>query len=218
MTGGVLVLPATRFPHLDTRAWRGVLDAVLVLQPSLVIHTGDILDSNTGTRAYLIAERAVREVVRPLRESFSGDIVFHQGLSDTTLVQSLGTSLPDLLEYERFGIEEAGEFYQFSPGWESSYSDSPGENQALKLARLRGNSIVLGGTCKAGIRSQIKGAGQELSGVEVGHLLDRKSPVFQTEGHPGWNKAMVWFPKAGSPRIIPVGAGRFTIEDKEFTF
>lgn len=218
MTGGVLVLPVTRFPHTDSRAWRGVLDAVGVLQPRLVIHTGDILDSSTGTRACRAVEQAVREIVQPLRTSFSGSIVFHEGRTDTALANSLGASLPDLLQYERFGIEEAGEFYQFAPGWESSYASSPGENQALKLARSRGRSVVLGGTCKAGIRSQIKGAGQELSGVEVGHLLDRKSPVFQTEGHPGWNKSLVWFPKAGKPRIIPVGAGRFTIEDKEFTF
>lgn len=218
MTGGVLVLPATRFPHLDTRAWRGVLDAVRALQPRLVIHTGDILDSKTGNRAYQVVDLAVREVVQSLRTSFSGGIVFHQGRTDTALANSLEASLPDLLQYERFGVEDAGEFYQFSPGWESSYSNAPGENQALKLARSRDHSVVLGGTCRAGIRSQIKGADQELSGVEVGHLLDRKSPVFQTEGHPGWNKAMVWFPKAGSPRIIPVGAGRFTIEDKEFTF
>ena len=218
MTGGVLVLPATRFPCMDTRAWRGVLDAVSVLQPRLVIHTGDILNSSTGARAYRAVDRAVRELVQPLRNSFTGSIVFHEGQTDTALANSLEASLPDLLQYERFGVEDAGEFYQFSPGWESCYSNAPGENQALKLARSRGNSVVLGGTYRAGTRSQTRGADQALSGVEVGHLLDRKSPVFQSEGHPGWNKAMVWFPKAGSPRIIPVGAGRFTIEDKEFTF
>lgn len=250
MTERVLILPDTHFPDVDKRLWKTILKAIQVVQPDEIIHIGDLMDYpqpsrwTKGTRAefegsvYEDSERAIKEIIAPLREVFDGPIRIHEGNHDLrtrvymekyapALAKTDIFNFEKLLRFDDFGIEKAPDFYEVAPGWLTTHGHLGGIrlNQnagltALNAAKKIGKSIVMGHTHRAGICSFTTGVGGDTStitGVEVGHIMDPKKVTYLKGATGNWQQGLAMLTLDGkhvTPHLVPVSYGKIALEGR----
>lgn len=133
--------------------------------------------------------------------------------------------LEKLLGYDELGIQFHRDPFDIAPGWVCAHGDegtlSPiaGRTASL-LAEKWGVSIVCGHTHRAGIISKSYGYGGhvtgQVTGLEVGHLMDVKQAGYLAGGHADWQQAFGLLYVNGDkvrPDLVPIqGDGSFLVE------
>jgi predicted phosphodiesterase len=157
------------------------------------------------------SEYAKRSFLGPLRESFAGPIGVLEGNHDLrpreylakyapALYESKAFHFGKLLDFESMEITVLPEFYNFAPGWLALHGHRGGVslsrisgNTALNAARKLGASVVMGHTHRAGKGHFSIGYGgtvsQQLTGMEVGNLMDMKRAQYLKGGTANWQQA-----------------------------
>lgn len=252
MTENILVLPDTHYPDHDVRLWKAILRIVKEIQPDEIIHIGDLMDYpqpsrwTKGTRAefegnvYEDSEKAVRDILEPLRDVYDGTIRVIEGNHDLrprvymekyapALSKTELFNFDKLLKFDDLGIETAPNFYEFAPGWIAAHGHLGGIrlNQnagmtALNAAKKIGKSLVMGHTHRAGICSYtvgIEGKTSTITGVEVGHVMDTKKVTYLKGATGNWQQGIALLKVDGkhvTPQLVPVSAGKLTIDERTF--
>lgn len=134
-----------------------------------------------------------------------------------------------LLKFDDLGIETAPNFYEFAPGWIAAHGHLGGIrlNQnagmtALNAAKKIGKSLVMGHTHRAGICSYtvgIEGKTSTITGVEVGHVMDTKKVTYLKGATGNWQQGIALLKVDGkhvTPQLVPVSAGKLTIDERTF--
>jgi len=244
------VIPDTHYPDHDKKLWKTILRVVEDTQPDEIIHIGDLLDLpqpsrwTKGTRAefegnvYDDAERAIRDIIEPLRAVYDGPIGIHEGNHDArsriymekyapALAQTDMFNFEKLLRFEDYGINKLPDFYDVAPGWITTHGHLGG----IRLNQIAGNtagngakrinkSVVMGHTHRAGIvphTTGLEGVGHTLYGVEVGHILDPKKVTYLKGATGNWQQGLAWLTIDGkhvTPKLIPVSAGKINIDER----
>lgn len=252
MTENILVLPDTHYPDHDVRLWKVILRIVKEIQPDEILHIGDLMDYpqpsrwTKGTRAefegnvYEDSEKAVRDILEPLRDVYDGTIRVIEGNHDLrprvymekyapALSKTELFNFDKLLKFDDLGIEVAPNFYEFAPGWIAAHGHLGGIrlNQnagmtALNAAKKIGKSLVMGHTHRAGICSYtvgIEGKTSTITGVEVGHAMDTKKVTYLKGATGNWQQGIALLKVDGkhvTPQLVPVSAGKLTIDERTF--
>ncbi|MGZ6054501.1 MAG: metallophosphoesterase family protein [Isosphaeraceae bacterium] len=185
-------------------------------------------------------EQAKRRLLAPLREVYDGQIGVHEGNHDLRPREYLTKYAPalaefsnqfhieNLLDFDGFGITLLPEFNKFAPGWITTHGHRGGAtlspiagNTALRAARKFGTSVVMGHTHRAGVLSHTEGYGGEvkrqLTGVEVGHLMDQRKAHYLKGGTGNWQLGFGLLTVESThvkPEVIPITGGRFTVDGR----
>ena len=253
MTETIVIIPDTHFPDLDKRAVNAVIEFIGEIQPDQVIHIGDLLDFpqpsrwTKDTRAefegsvYEDADACVEQVLKPLREVYSGPIGIHEGNHDErprvymekyapALAKTDFFNFETLLKFDELGIERLPDFYDVAPGWITTHGHRGGIrlNQnagitALNAARKAGKSVVMGHTHRQGISfftNGIEGKTNTVTGVEVGHLADPKKMTYLKGATANWQFGFGVLNIDGkhvAPEVISITKGRYIYNERTYT-
>ncbi|WP_431941631.1 metallophosphoesterase [Nocardia grenadensis] len=192
MTELIFVISDTQIPFDDRRALRTVIRCIGDLQPSRLIHIGDVLDFpqpsrwSKDTRAefegsiYADAEAAKKRLLGPVREVYSGPWEWHRGNHDERPDEYLrkyspalaGTDafkIETLCDLDSFGVTVLPDFHEIAPGWLSTHGHLGGirlsqkaGETALNAARRFDKSVVMGHTHRLGLQPFSLGYGQKV--------------------------------------------------------
>jgi predicted phosphodiesterase len=183
------------------------------------------------------SEAAKRFLMEPLRAVYDGPVKMHEGNHDErartylakyapALAGSGAFNVETLLDFDGFGVELLPTFYKIAPGWITTHghmgqiSLSPiAGNTALRAADKFDTSVVMGHTHRQGILSKTKGFGgdvkTQLTGMEVGHLMDQKLAAYLKQGTGNWQLGFGLLTIDGQhvkPEVVPIHRGRFTVD------
>lgn len=249
MTKRIVIIPDTQMPFDDRKALSALIGFIGEFQPDAVIHIGDCLDLpqpsrwNKGTAGefegsvFKDAEDCKRRLLQPLREVYDGPVGMHEGNHDLrarvylakyapALAESGAFNIETLLDFDGFGIDLLGDFYDVAPGWitthghlgKISLSQIAG-NTALGAAKKFGKSVVMGHTHRAGMLSYTTGYGgrvvKTVTGMEVGNLMNQKGAAYLNGGTGNWQQAFGLLTVDGQhvkPEVVPISRGRFTVD------
>lgn len=245
----ILILPDTHYPIHDKRLWKATLEIVQDYQPDSIIHIGDLMDYpqpsrwTKGTKeefegsVFEESDRAIREIIEPLRRVYTGPIGVHEGNHDARprlYMEKYAPALAgdhfnfeNLLRFDDFGITRLPDFNNVAPGWISTHghlggirlNQKPGMT-ALNAAIRVGKSIIMGHTHRAGISANtqgLDGSVNSLWGVEVGHIIDPKKVGYLRGATGNWQQSLATLTVEGkhvTPRLIPVSSGRLSNNER----
>lgn len=247
MTKNILVIPDTHFPLVDKRLWKSIIEIVQLHRPDEIIHIGDLMDYpqpsrwTKGTRhefegsVFEDSEKAIRQLLEPLREAYDGPIGVIEGNHDArtrlylekyapALAETGAFDFDKLLRFDELEITKLPDFYKFAPGWVATHghlanirlSQNAG-NTALNAAKKLGTSLVMGHTHRAGISSYTtgyQGNTNTVTGVEVGHIMDPKKVTYLKGGTGNWQTSLAWLTvekKHVTPNLLQVSDSRISI-------
>jgi len=155
---------------------------------------------------------ATREWLSYIREGYAGPFHISRANHDDRLELAIERHMPELagltiggrvisienaLDFDGFGITYHHDYYELAPGWLLTHGDwgslssIPG-NTALLQARELGKSVVCGHTHRAGLISgPLTSTHQsiDVSGMEVGHAMDRRLATYLKGGRNSWHNA-----------------------------
>lgn len=179
-------------PHEDAKALKAMMRFVSDTEPNEVVCT-----------------EATLSLLEGLRKVYDGPIGVHASSIEAG-----------------FEITALPNYYRIAPGWITTHGHCGGTtlspiagNTALRAARKLGVSVVMGHTHKAGILSHSEGYGGEikrqLTGVEVGHLMDQRKAHYLKGGTRNWQLGFGLLTienRHVQPEVIPIIGGRFTVD------
>jgi hypothetical protein len=175
-------------------------------------------------------EWAKSRLIAPLREVYDGPIKVHEGNHDLrprTYLTRYAPALAEfedqfhiktLLDFDGFGLELLPAFHKIAPGWVTTH----GHVGSLSLARYAGgtaaaaakkigSSVVMGHTHRMGVIPATFGYGgvvrQQLTGVEVGHLMSQKQASYLKGGTGNWQLGFAVLDVDGrhvQPTVVPI--------------
>lgn len=252
MSERILVIPDTHYPDHDKKLWKTILKIVEDTQPDEIIHIGDLMDYpqpsrwTKGTRAefegsvYEDSERAVRDIIEPLREVYDGRIGIHEGNHDLrpraymekyapALAGSRMFNFENLLRFDDYGIERLPDFYEVAPGWYTTHGHLGGirlnqiaGNTAGNATKRIGKSIIMGHTHRAGKVPHTTGLGGQtnvLQGIEVGHIMDPRKVTYLKGATGNWQQGLGWLATDGkhvTADTALVSAGKIAVEGRTY--
>jgi hypothetical protein len=165
--------------------------------------------SDTQPDELVCTEQSVA-LLECLREAFDGPIGVHGGTAD------IG-----------FGIARLPDYHHIAPGWISTSREDCcavsriAGNTALNAAIKFDTSVVMGHTHRLGLLSQTRGYGgdvkAQLTGMEVGHLMNQKLAHYLKGGTGNWQLGFGLLTIDGQhvkPEIVPIHRGRFTVDGR----
>lgn len=198
---------------------------------------------NKGTRGefegsvYKDADTVKREFLAPLRDVYYGPVGVHEGNHDLrpreylskyapALQESGAFSMSTLFDFDGFGVTELPEFYDIAPGWISTHGHRGGirlsqisGSTALNAAKKFGKSVVCGHTHRLALTHFASGyAGRstvEVSGMEVGNLMDMKQATYLKGGSANWKQGFGILHQDGGvvrAEAIPINRRAFIVE------
>lgn len=153
-----------------------------------------------------------RDWLAYIRKKYSGPFHLSRANHDDRLELAIERYLPELagltiggrvisienaLDLDGFGVEMHHDYYELAPGWLLTHGDwgslsaVPG-NTALIQAKELGKSVVCGHTHRAGLLSgPLTSSHQsiEITGMEVGHAMDRSMATYLKGGRNSWRNA-----------------------------
>lgn len=246
----IVIIPDTQIPFTNWRDLGGLVRYIGATKPDGVIHIGDIMDFPGPSRwskgsaeefhgnMWGDIDTAKKRLLDPLRQVYDGPVGIHEGNHDerprtylNKYAPALGGSdsftLPNLLDFDGFGLDLLPPFYDVAPGWVTTHghvggiklSPNPGStaiNAAVKFQK----SVVMGHTHKLCVVPRTFGYGgnQKLRyGVEVGNLMDMKQADYLKLGTANWQTGFVELHIDGSfvsPQIIKIEQGKFSANGK----
>lgn len=160
---------------------------------------------------YKDCEKAKRDFLGPLREVYGGPVGVIEGNHDRRPRDYLMKYAPALagkrefdfdvlLDFDGFGVDVLPEHYSFAPGWLMMHGHRGGAarpnqlagNTAMLTAKRLLKSVIMGHTHRCGQLSHTYGYGgkttREVTGIEVGHLMDVSSAGYMKGATPNWQK------------------------------
>lgn len=189
---------------------------------------------------YEDSQAAIKELIEPLRAVYSGPIGVHEGNHDArtrlymekyapAMAQTDIFDFDKLLRFADFDIEKLPDFYDVAPGWITTHGHLGGirlnQNSGMtagNAAKRLGKSVVMGHCHRAGISSSttgFQGTTSVLTGVEVGHIMDTRKVSYLKGATGNWQQGLAELIIDGkhvTPNIIPVSAGKFTINGRSY--
>lgn len=183
------------------------------------------------------AEQCKRRFMDPIREGYDGPFGIHEGNHDLrgreylakyapALAESGAFNIETLLDFDGYGVRLLPPFYDVAPGWLSTHGHLArvsmsriAGNTAMGAARKFGKSVVQGHSHKLGVISETHGYGgkitQQLTGFELGHLMDQKLASYLQLGTSNWQLGFGILHVDGQhvkPEPVPIAKGRFTVD------
>ncbi|GAA5081399.1 metallophosphoesterase [Nocardia iowensis] len=250
MTRRIVIISDTQIPYDHRRAVKAVIRYIADTQPDEVVHIGDLMDFpqpsrwSKGTAAEFEGsvledcEQAKRRFLAPLREVYEGPIGVHEGNHDLrpreylskyapALAESGAFDLPELLDFNRFGVSMLPEFYHVAPGWVTTHGHRGGirlsqesGKTALNAVRRFGTSVAMGHTHRLAAVPHTTGYGAQErinTGFEVGHLMDMKQAQYLKGATANWQMGFGILTVDGNhvrPEAIPITANKFTVDGR----
>lgn len=182
-------------------------------------------------------EQAKRMFLEPLRKVFDGPVKVHEGNHDErprtylakyapALAESGAFNIDTLLDFNGFGVELLPTFNKIAPGWITTHghkggirlAQTPGLT-AVGAARKFTTSVVMGHTHRLGLSAHTTGFDgnivKDLTGFEVGHLMNQKLAAYLKGGTGNWQMGFGLLTIDGShvkPEMVPISKGRFTVD------
>lgn len=228
-----------QIPYESPRMFASFLQFMEDYKPDRLVMIGDFLDVpgpsrwNRGTALEYqgtLQKECDKAVgyLSLLRESYSGWIGYHTGANHESRVQNYinryapalgnvkGLQLSELLNLEKFEIEELPKYYQLAPGVKTTHGDKDsmskyGGGTALAAARNKGQSVICGHTHRHGLIYERFGT-KTIWGMETGHMMDVKKADYIKNDNPNWSAgwATVEVGESGElhPQIITYRNGR----------
>lgn len=254
MSKSYVVLSDTQMPFEDKRATKAVIDFIKDYQPDEIVHIGDVVDFPQPSRwnkdtkgefegsVFKDAEYTIRNLIKPLRDVYGGDIGFLEGNHDLrpreylaryapALAESHAFDMDVLLEYDNYEIRKLPNFYNFAPGWLFTHGHLGGirltQNAgatALGAAKKLGHSVIMGHTHRLGVASHSTGYGgsvsQTLTGMEVGNLMDMKQAGYLKGAAGNWQQGFGIVHVDGKhvqATPIRISGKKFVVDGKTYT-
>jgi len=188
------------------------------------------------------SRKAQRDVLKEMRKVYDGPFGIIEGNHDLrprqylakyapALAESRAFDLDVLLAFEDYGVEKLPDFWEFAPGWIMTHGHLGGirltneaGRTALNAAKRIGKSVVMGHTHRMGICKFTFGYNaritQELTGVEVGHLMDMKKAGYLKGSTANWQMGFAIIHIEGSyvkPELIPITKNKFVVDGTVFS-
>lgn len=182
-----------------------------------------------------------RDFFEPLRKVYGGPIGVHEGNHDErprvylskyspALAASRAFDFDQLLDFNGFGVSVLPEFYDLAPGWVTTHGHRGGirlsniaGNTALNAAKKVGKSLIMGHTHRAGKGHHSEGYGgvvtRQLTGVEVGNLMDMRRAQYLKGGTANWQQAFAVVRVDGKTvqaDIIEIRGGKFIVDGTSY--
>jgi hypothetical protein len=220
----IVITSDLQIPYHHNRQLKSHLRFIADWQPDYVLNIGDLIDLpqpsrwNTGTREEFrgTVQRDVETTKRiyfeALRSVYSGPVGMHIGNHDERAekyaIERAPALIPEdgpnpyradiLLDFDGFGVEDVGGFYDLAPGWVSTHGHlgtplrQVGGGSAIAAARKIGKSIVQGHTHRMGIIHETTGYSAKattVTGFEVGNMMDMRKAdyVMRKSGMANWH-------------------------------
>lgn len=181
-------------------------------------------------------EDAKKRFFAPLREVYQGPVLVHEGNHDErprtylakyapALAESNAFNIDKLLDFDGFGVTLLGDFYKVAPGWLTTHGHKGqitlsrvGGGTALGAANKFGKSVAIGHTHRLAVKSTSNGyagrVSRQVTGLEVGHLMDMKKAHYLKGGTANWQQGLAILTVEGThvkPEIVPITNGRFIV-------
>lgn len=156
------------------------------------------------------SEYGKRTFLEPLRAVYDGPVGVLEGNHDLrpkqylskyapALAESGAFDMATLLDFPAFDVQKLPDFYEFSPGWQMIHGHIGGVKlsqesgkTAMNAVKRMGTSVIMGHTHRKGKTYFTGGSDakirQELTGIEVGHLMDIKAAHYLNRATPNWQK------------------------------
>lgn len=251
MTRRIVIISDTQIPYDHRKAVKAVIRYIGETQPDSVVHIGDLMDFpqpsrwNKGTAGEFEGsvledcEQAKRRFLGPLRHVYTGPIGVHEGNHDLrpreylskyapALAESGAFDLPELLDFNGFGVQLLPAFHHIAPGWISTHGHLGGirlsqdaGKTAANAAKKFGRSVVMGHTHRQGIQPASTGfdgkVDQTYVGFEVGHLMDTKQAGYLKGAAPNWQLGFGILTVDGNhvrPEHIPIEGNKFSVDGR----
>jgi len=243
-----VVISDLQCPYHDAKAVAAVAQFIEEWDPGAVLCVGDEADLPQISRW---TQGTAGEYTKDLGKHRDATVRVLEQLQVTAISRSnhgdrlwnsISRRLPGLmgvpeLEYGEFfrhdqlGITFHTKPYEFAPGWVLAHGDESGVSKnggttAINLAKKLGRSTVIGHTHRQGMVSETQMLSgtvtSTLTGVEVGHLIDTRSPgMAYTRGSANWQKgfAIVYHDgKKVTPVLVPIHGKSFTVEGETYSW
>ncbi|MFE7717533.1 metallophosphoesterase [Nocardia rhizosphaerihabitans] len=251
MSKRIVIVSDIQLPYHDRKAVKAVLKYIGDSQPDEVVFIGDVLDFPQPSRwnkdsrgefegsIYADVEMAKKALFGPLRDVYSGRVLFHEGNHDErprvyldkyspALSGTKAFHVDTLCDFDGFGIELAPEFYDIAPGWVSTHGHRGGiklnrvaGQTALNAAREFQKSVVMGHTHRLGIIKHTYGYGGDkknekiVTGMEVGNLMDMKLAGYLKGGTANWQQGFGLLTVDGQhvkAEVVPIEQKKFVVD------
>jgi len=254
----IVITPDLQLPYHNPKQVTAHIRFIRDYKPDYVLNIGDLTDFPQPSRwtkdsrgefegsVWRDAELTKRVYFQPLREAYSGPIGMHIGNHDLRplayqqrYAPALDTKTEKenpfyygrLVDFDGFGVEDLGGFYDIAPGWVSTHGHLGiplrqfSGSTAMAGARKIGKSLVMGHTHRMGIAHETTGYSAKakmISGFEVGNMMDvRKADyIVKKTGVANWQSGFGVLYVDGS-KVTPVGVpmsrdGSFIFEGKRW--
>lgn len=225
-------------------------------QPDMVLNIGDLTDYPQPSRWNKDArgefegsverdsEFTKRTYFEPLRKVYDGPVGIHVGNHDSRPLDyqrryapALDTAKKEdnpyyygnLVDFDSFGVEDLGGFYDIAPGWVSTHGHlgtplrQVAGGSAMAAARKIGKSVVQGHTHRLGICFETTGysaKAKTMTGFEVGNMMDLKQASYLKSGSANWQSGFGVLYVDGNkvtPVAVPVNKdGSFIFEGRKY--
>lgn len=252
-----LQLPYTNYRQLSSHI-RFIGD----IQPDEVVNIGDITDYPSQSRwtkatrgeyensVWRDSEHTKNKYFKPLREVYDGPLKIHEGNHDGRPFEYLKKYAPaleseskkdspfyygNLVDFDGFGVEDVGGFYDIAPGWISTHGHlgtplrATAGASAIAAARKVGKSIIQGHTHRMGHISETFGVvtntgshAQTIHGVEIGNMMNVREAgyIASKTGSANWQSGFAVMTVDGSMvkvDLVPMnGNGEFIFEGRRW--
>lgn len=253
MSRSIVVIPDIHVPDHSPPMVNAVIQFIGEYQPDEVVIIGDLMDYPQPSRwskgteeefegsVFRDSDQAVKEVLKPLRAAFPGDLGFIEGNHDSRPRDYLKKYAPALRECDAFdidillnfdehGIKMLPDFYDFHPGWTMCHGHKGGIKlsqtagmTALGAAKRFGKSVVIGHVHRLGVIDHTIGYDGELvwelTGMEVGHLVDTSRMGYLRSSTPNWQAGFGILQIDGdhvNATAVPIKHNKFIVEGVTF--
>lgn len=240
-----VLLPDIHLPYEDKRAVANVLDMIQRVQPDRVLQLGDLLDCKAPARW---SRGRAEEYVSSMREEVTAGSRFWESLrqavptaelfwcggnhdlgrlhsyinSYAPALKDIVPSMPELMEFEKHGVQEVKNPWPVAPGVIAIHGDklSPVAGMSARKELLRhGKSIVQGHTHRQALLWE--STDRHRFALEGGWLGDiKKATYLSFPGVANWQQGFGYLYVDGqrvTPGVVPVHqGGRFVFNGRKY--
>lgn len=241
----ILLWPDSHIPYHDKRAVRLLIGVVADLQPDELCLLGDWLDCKAPARwSKAAAEEfaagldyeaeTARHIQADIRDVYDGRITWIEGNHELRVrtylhkyapaLRGIVPSVPELLEFDIWDIEEMPQPYKIAPGtlaihgYRMSSTQQAAGQSAYKERMRFGMSVVQGHTHRAGLGFDT----QERTRfwMETGHLLDlSQADYLEFPKTANWQQGFGLLHVSGNrvhPELFYIQAGKTYVSGKAY--
>jgi predicted phosphodiesterase len=239
----IVICSDLQIPYHNERQLRSFVRFIRDYQPDELVNIGDLTDYpqpsrwNKDTKGefegsiYADSELTKRIYFDAIRKVYTGPHLVHIGNHDrrpldyqekyapalnTEAVKDSPYYYGNMVDFDSFGVQDAGKFYDIAPGWVSTHGHegtplrhSAGDS-AIAAARKLGKSVVQGHTHRLGLKPETigySGNSHILWGFEVGNMMNMRKAdyIMKKSGGANWQSGFgVLYVDGRKVQAIPV--------------